>query len=53
MNLKSVYLLEHEKMLIEKASKITGLSYSSFLRSCALKEARNILKENLLEASSQ
>ena len=39
---KSVGLTMKEKELIEEAAKSIGLSYGSFLRSCALEKALEI-----------
>ena len=40
---KSITFNDVEKSLIEKAAKRYGLTYGSFIRSAALKEAERIL----------
>lgn len=42
----SVYIDKESKQLIEEAMKIKGLNQSSFCRVSAIKEAREILKQN-------
>jgi len=43
---KSLLLNNEEKEIIERASKVLGLTYAGFLRTCALQQAKRILFEN-------
>jgi len=42
----SVYFNEEEKELINQARELSGLSISSFCRTCSIERAREILRKN-------
>ena len=46
MKNNSVYLEENDKKMIEKACSLVGLKFASFMRNCAIKEAREIIQKN-------
>lgn len=42
----TIKLSEEEAKLIKKASELSGLGHSTFCRTCAIKESREILIRN-------